>query len=173
MQILGQSFTSSSSNDSTSVATIASAATSVFSSLGYIETGGVSTLNKTIASALNLDFFSLKSNIVENLILDTFIEDPRYSSFSPLARYLNNTTLFMGKYLTPNSKLQIMINLLASNDDSRTSFISSDLSLDLEMSYEIDTELAKFSVFTNPTQLSILKILDTMGFSVTKTIHLR
>jgi len=173
MQILGQSFTSSSSTDSTSVATIASAATSVFSSLGYIETGGVSTLNKTIASALNLDFFSLKSNIVENLILDTFIEDPRYSSYSPLARYLNNTTVFMGKYLTPNSKLQIMINLLASNDDSKTSFISSDLSLDLEMSYEIDTELAKFSFFTNPTQLSILKILDTMGFSVTKTIHLR
>lgn len=173
MQILGQSFTSSSSTDSNSVATIASAATSVFSSLGYIETGGVSTLNKTIASALNLDFFSLKSNIVENLILDTFIEDPRYSSFSPLARYLNNTTVFMGKYLTPNSKLQIMINLLASNDESKTSFISSDLSLDLEMSYEIDTELAKISFFTNPTQLSILKILDTMGFSVTKTIHLR
>ena len=150
MNILGQSFSSSNPNETNTVASIATAATSVFSSLGYIETGGVSTLNTTIASTLNLDFFSLKSNIVENIILETFIEDPRYSSFSPLARYLNNTTIFMGKYLTTNSKLQIMINLLASNDSNATSFLSSDLALDFEMSYEIDTELAKFSFFTNP-----------------------
>ncbi len=173
MEILGQSISSNNSNDANSVASIATAATSIFSSLGYLETGGVSTLNKTIASTLNLDFFSLKSNIVENIILETFIEDPRYSSFSPLARYLNNTTIFMGKYLTPNSKFQVMINLLAKNEDEATSFLANDLSLDLEMSYEIDTELAKFSFFTNPSQLSILKILDTMGFSVTKTIHFR
>jgi len=173
MAILGQSFSSSNTNDTNSVASIAIAATSVFSSLGFIETGGVGTLNKTIAKSLNLDFFSLKSNIVENIILETFIEDPRYSSFSPLARYLNNTTVFMGKYLTPNSKFQIMINLLASNDENATSFLSSDLALDFEMSYEIESELAKFSFFTNPTQLSILEILDTIGFSVTKTIHFR
>lgn len=173
MSLLGQSFSSSTSTDSGSVASIATAATSVFSSLGYIDTGGVSTLNKTIATALNLDFFSLKSNIVENLILETFIEDPRYSSYSPLARYLNNTTIFMGKYLTQDSKFQIMINLLATSDSDVSSFLSDDLSLELEMSYEIDTDLAKFSFFTNPTQLSILDLLDTMGFSVTKTIHFR
>ncbi|MCY1151832.1 MAG: hypothetical protein OWP43_05350 [Sphaerochaetaceae bacterium] len=173
MSILGQSFSSSSTSDSNSVATIATAATSVFSSLGYIETGGVSTLNQTIASTLNLDFFSLKSSIVENILLETFIDDPSYSSYSPLARYLNNTTVYMGKYLTTDSKFQILINLLATNDSDATSFLTNDLSLDIEMSYEIDTELAKFSFFTNPTQLSFLEILDTIGFSVTKTIHFR
>jgi len=71
------------------------------------------------------------------------------------------------------SKFQILINLLANDDDDKTSFITSDLSLDLEMSYEVDTELAKFSFFTNPNQLSILEILDTIGFSVTKTIDFR
>lgn len=171
MNILGQSFSTSANNET--VASLASAATSVFSSLGYLETGGVASLNNTIANSLNLDFFSLKSNIVENLILQTFIEDPRYSSYSPLARYLNNTTIFMGKYLNNNSKFQILINLLANDDDDKTSFITSDLSLDLEMSYEVDTELAKFSFFTNPNQLSILEILDTIGFSVTKTIDFR
>jgi hypothetical protein len=173
MSILGQSFSSSSTSNSNSVATIATAATSVFSSLGYIETGGVSTLNQTIASTLNLDFFSLKSSIVENILLETFIDDPSYSSYSPLARYLNNTTVYMGKYLTADSKFQILINLLATNDSDTTSFLTNDLSLDIEMSYEIDTELAKFSFFTNPTQLSFLEILDTIGFSVTKTIHFR
>ncbi len=173
MSILGQSFSSTNTSDTNSVASIATAATSVFSSLGYIETGGVSTLNQTIASTLNLDFFSLKSSIVENILLETFIDDPSYSSYSPLARYLNNTTVYMGKYLTADSKFQILINLLATNDSDATSFLTNDLSLDIEMSYEIDTELAKFSFFTNPTQLSFLEILDTIGFSVTKTIHFR
>ncbi len=172
MSILGQSFSPISTEPTSSVASIATAATSVFSTLGYIDTGGAGSLNKTIASTLNLDFFSLKSNIVENILLGTFIEDPRYASFSPLARYLNNTTIYMGKELTPNSKIQVMINLLASNDTNTRSFLSKDLSLDFEMSYEVDTQLADFSFFTNPTQLSILEILDTIGFSITKTIHL-
>lgn len=171
MEILGQSF----STDSTSntVASIATAATSVISSLGYIDTGGTAALNNVIAESLNLDFFSLNSNIVENILLDTFIEDSRYSSYSPIARYLNNTSIYLGKYINDDSRIQILINLVASDDNNFTSFITDDLSLDFEMSYEIDTELADFSFFTNPTQLSILNILDTIGFSVTKTLHFR
>ncbi|MGD1823518.1 MAG: hypothetical protein ACPKM0_12260 [Pleomorphochaeta sp.] len=171
MEILGQSF--STSSDSDSIASIATAATSVFSSLGYIDTGSISSLNNVIASTLNLDFFSLNSSIVENIILESIIYDSSYSSYSPLARYLNNTSIYMGKYITDDSKFQILINLIASDEEDITSFLTSDLALDFEMSYEIDTKLAEFSFFTNPTQLSILKILDTIGFSVTKTIHFR
>ncbi len=171
MEILGQSF--SSTTTSNTVASIASAATSVISSLGYLDTGGGAALNNVIAQSLNLDFFSLNSNVVENILLDTLIEDPRYSSYTPLARYLNNTTIYLGKYITDASRMKILLNLVATEDKNITSFIADDLSLDFEMSYEIDTELADFSFFTNPTQLSILNILDTIGFSVTKTLHFR
>lgn len=174
MEILGQSFTGSTgSSSSSSVAGIATAATSVFSSLGYINSGDTGSLNQSIAKILNLDIFSLNSSIVENLLLDTFITNPELSNYSPLAKYLNNTTLYMGKYVNDTSYFQIMLNLIAKDDIDKTSFLASDLSLDLEMSYEMNTPIGKISFFTKPQQLSILDILDTIGFSVTKTIQLR
>ncbi len=173
MSILGQSVTGTSSDGSIQVSNLASAATSVFSTLGYINTGGVGSLNQTIANTLNLDIFSLNSNIVENLLLDTLSVDDSSISYSPLARYLDNTSIYMGKYISNDSYLQLIINLLAEKNSNQASFLASDLTLDFEVTYDIDTPLAKFSIFTNPQQLSIIDILDTIGLSVTKTIYLR
>lgn len=172
MSILGQSVTGVSSDGSVKVGGLATAATSIFSSLGYINTGGVSSLNKTIAKTLNLDIFSLNSNIVENLLLDTLSVNNRNNN-SPLARYLDNTSIYMGKYISNDSYLQLIINLIADQDSKNSSFLASDLKLDFEVTYDIDSPIAKFSIFTNPQQLSIIDILDTIGFSVTKTIYLR
>jgi hypothetical protein len=173
ISILGESLTGSQSSGDVKVSGLATAATSVFSSLGYINTGGVGSLNQTIANTLNLDIFSLSSNIVENLLLDTINIDSSTDNYSPLAKYLNNTSIYMGKYISNTSYFQLIINLLADSSSNSSSFLASDLSLDLEVTYDIDTPLAKFSLFTNPTQLSIIDILDTIGLSVTKTFQLR
>lgn len=173
ISILGESLTGSQSSGDIKVSGLASAATSIFSSLGYLGTGGVGALNQTIANTLNLDIFSLNSNIVENLLLDTINITSSTDNFSPLATYLNNTSIYMGKYISDNSYFQLIINLLADSSTNKTSFLASDLSLDLEITYDIDTPLAKFSLFTNPTQLSIIDILDTIGLSVTKTFQFR
>lgn len=173
ISILGESLTGAQSSDGINVGGLATVATSIFSSLGYINTGGLGSLNQTIAKTLNLDIFSLNSNIVENLLLDTINIYSSNENYSPLAKYLNNTSIYMGKYISNTSYFQLIINLLADSTSDSSSFLASDLSLDLEVTYDIDTPLAKFSIFTNPTQLSIIDILDTIGLSVTKTFQLR
>jgi hypothetical protein len=173
ISILGESLTGSQSTADIKVSGLATAATSIFSTLGFLNTGGISSLNQTIAKTLNLDIFSLSSNIVENLLLDTINIDSSNENYSPLAKYLNNTSIYMGKYISNTSYFQLIINLLADSSSDSSSFLASDLSLGLEVTYDIDTPLAKFSLFTNPTQLSIIDILDTIGLSVTKTFQLR
>ncbi len=173
ISILGESLTGSQSSADIKVSGLATAATSIFSSLGYINSGGIGSLNQTIAKTLNLDIFSLSSNIVENLLLDTINIDSSVENYSPLAKYLNNTSIYMGKYISDTSYFQLIINLLADSSSGSSSFLASDLSLDLSVSYDIDTPLAKFSLFTKPTQLSIIDILDTIGLSITKTFKLR
>ena len=54
-----------------------------------------------------------------------------------------------------------------------TSFLSPDLSIDVELSLDWENPLSTVSFFTQPRELSFTNILDTMGFSVTKRIVLR
>jgi hypothetical protein len=158
-----------------SVASLAVAATDVAERLGLISnTTNNTDLTDVIRISLGLDMFSLRSNIVQNILLEA-IPGSNYSyTYSPLARYLNNTTMFMGKYVGKNFFLQALLHLTAMDSSEVTrSFLVPDLSLDLELSLEWDNPLSTFSLFTQPTELSVLNILDTIGFSVTRRIVLR
>ena len=91
---------------------------------------------------------------------------------SPLASYLDGTTLYMGKYLTTDLYLGAMVHLAADRsggmDDSRTSFLTTDLSLDTEISIEWDNPLCNFRFFTRPSSINAFEIFDTMGFSLSR-----
>ena len=50
-------------------------------------------------------------------------------------------------------------------------FLAKDLILDTEISLDWDTPMGTLSVFTQPQELSVFDILDTIGFSVTKQIQ--
>ncbi|HKL60053.1 MAG TPA: hypothetical protein VJ863_09150, partial [Sphaerochaeta sp.] len=90
------------------------------------------------------------------------------------ARYLNNTTIFMGKYIGNDYFLKALIHLSATDRSKiRRSFVASDLAIDLELSLEWNNPLGTFSFFTQPNELSIYNIFDTIGFSVTRRIVLR
>lgn len=178
MSMLGQSILPSTAYGNSSlyrVASMASVATSMAQRMGWINMGSVTSLSDTIRRSLGLDMFSLHSNILQNILIDIL---PGSSSveISPLARYLNNTSVFLGKYVGSDMFLQALFHLQAYDRDStkkHVSFLTNDLVLDLEVSLDWETPLCTYSVFTQPQELSLIEILDTIGFSVSKRIVLR
>lgn len=177
LEILGQSILPTGAYGQvnlSSVASLAVAATDVAERLGLITNNGTTDLTEIIRISLGLDMFSLRSNIVQNVLIEALPGSTYSSTSSPLARYLNNTTMFMGKYIGNNSFLQALLHLTAMDSSKVTrSFLVPDLSLDLELSLEWNNPLSTFSLFTQPNELSVYNILDTIGFSVTRRIVLR
>jgi len=177
MEILGQSILPTGAYGEIglySVASLAAAATDVAERLGLVELSQTTQLTETIRISLGLDMFSIRSNIVQNILFDALPVTGVMGSLSPIARYLHNTSVFMGKYIGTNFFLQALIHLSAMERSKvGASFLSPDLSIDLELSLDWENPLATISFFTQPNELSFTNILDTMGFSVTKRIVLR
>ena len=77
----------------------------------------VRSFENQVKEAFNLDLFSLRTQLVQNVILDrvsredvqTTEENIRQTD--PLDRYLDNTTLFLGKYLGNDLFLEAMLQI--------------------------------------------------------------
>nr|WP_321263946.1 hypothetical protein [uncultured Sphaerochaeta sp.] len=176
LEILGQSILPTGAYGQVnlySVASLAAAATDVAERLGYLQTSQSTLLTDSIRISLGLDMFSIRSNILQNILIDA-LPGGSLANLSPLARYLNNTTIFMGKYVGEQFFLQALVHLTATDGTKATrTFISPDLSLDLELSLDWQNPIGTFSFFTQPNELSFVNILDTIGFSVTRRFVLR
>ncbi|MDY5930457.1 MAG: translocation/assembly module TamB domain-containing protein [Candidatus Ornithospirochaeta sp.] len=176
MNILGQNILPSTlyGNFSfSSVVSLVSASVDILSRLGVIlpaDTG----LQSSIRSSLGLDVFSLHTNILENLIYDTvsLASQTLSTELSPMAKYLDGTTLYMGKYLSPDVYLEGMVHLMADRTNSRknNTFLAEDLLIDTEFSAEWTNELCTVKVFTKPVNLTLFDVIDNLGFSLTKRI---
>lgn len=157
------------------VASVATMATDVAERLGWIQTSPMTNLSETIRSNLGLDVFSFRSQIMQNFLIDA-LPGSDSVTISPLARYLNNTSVFIGKYLADDMFLQAMLHLSAVNPRSTkpndSPFLVNDLSLQFELSFEWENPLCTFTVFSQPNELSLIDFLDTIGLSVTKRIVL-
>ncbi len=178
MQILGQSILPNSVYGDISVSSmvsLVSASVDILSRFGIITTQSESTLEQSIRSSLSLDTFSLHTNIIENLIFDTVSyasSNIENEMLSPMARYLDGTTLYLGKYLSPELYLEGMIHLDAESNqlETRHTFLADDLNLDIEISLEWDNPLAVFTIFTQPENVTLYDIIDSFGFGVSKRI---
>ncbi len=178
MQILGQSILPTSIYDGISVSSmvsLVSASVDILSRMGIITSANDSTLEQSIRSSLSLDTFSLHTNIIENLIFDTVAyasSNPGSDVLSPMARYLDGTTLYLGKYISPELYLEGMVHLDAENNRTETkhTFLADDLNLDIEVSLEWDNPLAVFTIFTRPENITLYDILDSFGFGFSKRI---
>jgi len=174
--LLGQNILPDSINSPTSVSSFASlafATTQTISKLGFINTDTIFSIDKTIREALNLDTLSFRSNILQNILFDTlpgsFLDD----DLSPLAKYLDGTTIYIGKNLGYNLYLQGTLQFTGINShysNYTNKFLSDDLQLNLETSLDWDNEIGTFEVFSQPDELSVFNIFDNIGFSVTKTL---
>lgn len=179
MQILGQSILPTSVYGDLSVSSMVSLVTAsmdILTRLGIVNTrSSNTTLESAIRNSLSLDTFSLHSNILENLIFDTVAyasSNISTDALSPMARYLNGTTLYLGKYLSPELYLEGMIHLAANPDQTERShtFLADDLNLDIEISLEWDNPLAVFTFFIQPVNLTLYDVMDSFGFGVSKRI---
>ncbi|MBP5756014.1 MAG: hypothetical protein J6W39_00355, partial [Spirochaetales bacterium] len=77
--------------------------------------------------------------------------------------------------LTSDWFFKIRLMLKSENNTNNSNdfghFLAKDLILDTEVSLDWDTPMGTVSIFTNPRELSVFEILDTIGFSVTKQIQ--
>ncbi|MCF0237735.1 MAG: translocation/assembly module TamB domain-containing protein, partial [Sphaerochaetaceae bacterium] len=158
-----------------SIASLASAATQALTRVGVLSSNKNYSLSSTVRDALNLDIFSLRSSLVENMIVDALPgELSGNSNISLLARYLDGTSLFAGKYIRDNIFAQMTLQLKADRRGFKGSdkgrFLAKDLLLDMEFSLDWDNPLGTFTIFTRPQELSGFDVLDTIGFSVTKRL---
>ncbi|HHU88418.1 MAG: translocation/assembly module TamB domain-containing protein [Sphaerochaetaceae bacterium] len=172
LELLGQNIvTGGSGSDSgfSSVVALASAATDVVSRLGLLQNTTISLgFSSVIRNFLGLDVFTIRTNLLANIIYDALPGLIGDTSVTPLARYLDNTTMFIGKYISEELYFQGMLHFRRDPRGKGSSFLGGDLKLETEVSLEWTTPLATFSVFTQPEELSVFDLFDTMGFSVTK-----
>ena len=176
MSILGDAILPSSTYGEFNLSSVASLVTSgvdVMARMGIIRSSSSADLITTIRNSLGLDMFSLRTNLIENLLLDTIFTSTG-QTISPVARYLDKTSIYMGKYLSENFFLQGMIHLSALNSNrnsgSYTTILADDLMVDLEISLEWQNPLGTVSFFTKPRNFSLHNLFDSFGFSFTKTI---
>ena len=180
LAMLGQSVMASGALDQnlslSSIATFAATATETLTRVGMLQSNNNYSISGTIRNALGLDIFSVRSSILSNIIVDALPgELAGRGDISLLARYLDGTSVFAGRYIGLDWFIKIRLMLKADNRVKFRSnvgnFLSKDLILDTEISLDWDTALGTWSVFTNPRELSVFDILDTIGFGVTKQIQ--
>ncbi len=178
MEILGQSILPSDTYANMSVSSVASLVTEGFdilSRLGIVTSGTnpLSSLSASLKTVFGVDSFSLHSNILNNIVADTISQatENRVSTYSPMARFLKGTTLNIGKYLSQNLYMQIMIHLEEATKQSSYTIIADDLALDTEFSLEWSNPAFSVTFFTRPSYFSFYSLLSTFGFSVTKTFN--
>ncbi len=177
LQILGQNllntnFAENPDGGFQSVLSAASAATDVISRLGLIQGGGITFgFSSIIRQSLGLDVFSIRSNLLQNILIEAIPGMSNDVSMSPISRYLDNTTLYIGKYLLDELYLQGLLTFRRDFTGTRSSFLAEDLAIDTELSIEWLNDLATFSFFTQPEELSIFNLFDTIGFSITKNFE--
>ncbi len=177
MEILGQSILPQSTYGSVSVSSVASLVTEGFdilSRLGIVTSGNpLSSLSSSLKNVFGVDSFSLHSNILNNIVADTISQATNRTTeaYSPMARFLNGTTLNVGKYLSRNLYMQAMVHLEATGDKKSYTIISDDLALDTEFSLEWTNSAFNVTFFTRPSYFSFDSILSTFGFSITKTLN--
>ena len=167
MYILGNSLMPPSTTGEYSFSSFASILTSGYTAIRSFNKDSGLSLTTLLQNNLNLDMLSIRTNLFENLIFDGL--NYSTSNLTPLSRYLNNTAMYIGKYLNPDMFLQGMFKLVAQKDSF--SLIDKDINIVTEINLDWLTPLADFSVFIKPTGTNVDNILDTFGFSIVKTFN--
>lgn len=175
INILGQSILPANATEvsASSIASVAVAATDAFRNLGIIESNENFSIVKSVRESLGLDVFSIRSNILGNVIAQALPGDSSSrKTLSLVSRYLDGTSVYVGKYINDTffARMTVLLKSEGKNRSTSGHFLSEDLNLDMEFSFDWENPVGSFSVFTSPEELSVFNILDTIGFSFTKRI---
>lgn len=128
----------------------------------------VQNLEASVREALQLDLFSLRTQVVGNLI-GQLIDSGQYpldTSVPSLGKYLDNTTLFLGKYLGTDLFLELLVQLRADDPLSTTTQSLTGLSVESELSLEWQTPFFLLQWSLAPDDPASLWLTDnTVSFS--------
>lgn len=123
----------------------------------------------TVREALQLDLFSIRTQLFQNLLRGVIEPDDEYpldNTVPSLGQYLDNTTLFMGKYLGTDLFLELLVQLRAAETSALEPQSLAGIEVDSELGLEWQTPffLLEWSFF--PRDPSSLFLADnTISFS--------
>lgn len=169
-EILGQNILPGdllSGTNLSSALALATIATDVIQQLGFIELDPISDFENIVRNTFQLDLFSIRTQVFQNIILETLANSQlKMLSLNPIARYLDNTTVFLGKYINNDVFLQAMLHLTANDNYGPGLFMTDDLKLDVELSIEWENPLYFLRVSTQPEGLQPYQLLDALTIGV-------
>lgn len=130
-----------------------SLATDIIQQFGLIDQlTFINDFDTRIRNALGLDVFSIRTQLIHNVMLANLTD--YQVNVNPIAAFLENTTMFIGKYLGDSMFFQTML-VLSENDPGEPGlFVLQELKMDMELSFEWQTPLYELVISTQP-RLSI------------------
>ncbi|MCK4542262.1 MAG: translocation/assembly module TamB domain-containing protein [Spirochaetales bacterium] len=130
--------------------------------------GVIQTFEERIKDLLHLDLFSIRTQMLSNVLLEKVLEPERGEGVenSSIGRYLDNTTLFLGKYFGEDLFLEALIQISTENR-LPGSGLGEGLLVDSEVSLEWKTPLflLELSVLPDFTDLFSSITNTSLGFS--------
>jgi hypothetical protein len=118
----------------------------------------------------NLDLFSIRTQMIQNVILDRVLnqeiaQDPE--SEGTVGRYLDNTTLFLGKYLGNDLFLEALVQIQQDPITTTGEFVQNELDLSMEVGLEWKTPFFLLNLSVSPDFEEPMNSLQntSLGFS--------
>jgi len=110
-------------------------------------------IEDTLKSTLGLDLLSIRSSFLTNIVEDKFISFSGGSNITNFAKYLDNTTLFLGKYFTDDIFIQGLFQFDLYNNSGYSEGLNIDSEVKLEWEGPVaNLELSFFPDFIDPVQ---------------------
>lgn len=123
----------------------------------------------SVREALNLDLFSIRTQLFQNLlrgVIDQNESIPLDSTVPSLGEYLDNTTLFAGRYLGTDLFLELLVQLRQTESAIVGQQSLTGIEIDSEVSLEWETPFFQLEWGFFPTDPSSLFLADnTIRFS--------
>jgi len=118
--------------------------------------GLLRSFEERVKSIFNIDLFTIRTPVVSNILLEKVLpaqSEDGYSEPETLGKYLDNTTLFLGKYFGNDLFLQAILRLDFYDQLSGRIDSSNDMYVDTEITLEWKTPitLVEFSLFPDLT----------------------
>ena len=136
------------------------------SDLLVAQLGIVRSFEQSMKEILNLDLFSIRTQILQNILLDRMVveeQDNQYTApaSSAIGRYLDNTTLFLGKYFGDDVFLEAMLQVQSNEQFFSTLGIEPVYELATEISLEWDTPFFLLDLSVSPDFRDIVSSITT------------
>ena len=107
--------------------------------------GLLRTFEDRVKEIFKLDLFTIRTQMFQSLVREKVLKEDtvtQVESTSTFGRYLDNTTLFLGKYLSDDIFLEAMVRLRSRNNYYTEADVMEELKIESEISIEWKTPIA-------------------------------